>query len=267
MAGRPPNVAALGQRHFGRVRLASLAASVAPGLILAVEASTGGLGVNPLKHLLHVTGETALLMLLGALALSPLRRVGAALSRLLRAQHGRRETDWNWLIRLRRQTGLFAFFYGTVHLAIYGALDLAWDPQALKDDLLEHPYIQWGLLALVIMLPLAATSTNAAVRWLGPLWKRLHYFAHAAGVLALLHFWMQTKVTAEPPWAEALAMSLLELHLAWSLISRRMRRAAPAAPTARPAMPLPVPAWERPPAAKPHPSPAQAPREPVAADR
>lgn len=240
MRGSGRNVAMLARQHFGKLRTAAWALSVSPAAYLLWQLLTDSLGVNALQQLLRVTGQAGLILLLTALALNPLRRVFSALSRLLRAQEGRRLTDWNWLIRLRRQTGVFAFFYGALHLVLYLKFDIGWSLQALRQDLAEHLYMVWGLMALAIMLPLAATSTHAAARWLGPLWKRLHLLAHAAAMLGVLHAWTQTKVAAEPPWPEAITLFALQAHFWWQTLRRKT--SAPAEVASGPVRPNPPPA-------------------------
>jgi methionine sulfoxide reductase heme-binding subunit len=180
-----------------------------PALWLAGAWATAGLGPNPLDRLLHVSGRVALLLLLVTLAVSPLRRLSVQLARAVHAHTGKRLADWNWLIRLRRMLGLFTFFYALLHMGLYAVLDAGLSWAALRDDLAERPFIGVGWIGLVLLAPLAATSTNAAMRALGVWWRRLHLLAYAAAVLGLAHYAMQARLVQDAPWPEAAALLLL----------------------------------------------------------
>lgn len=133
------------------------------------------LGANPAEHLIHATGTWALRFLCLTLAITPLR--------WWTGQHA--------LLRFRRMLGLFAFFYALLHLLAYAWLDQALDVAEITRDIAKRPFILVGFLALVLMLPLAATSFNRAIRALGARrWQALHRLVYAVAVLALLHyFW------------------------------------------------------------------------------
>ena len=118
-------------------------------------------------------------------------------------------SDWNWLIRLRRQFGLFTFFYACLHLAVYVGLDAGPDWAAVRDDIRERPFIALGFMAFTLLAPLAATSNHAAMKWLGGAWKSLHSLSYAIAVLAIVHFWLQAKVGQLSSWPYALALGLL----------------------------------------------------------
>jgi sulfoxide reductase heme-binding subunit YedZ len=132
----------------------------------------GSMGPNPVEAITHDTGDWALRLLLATLAVTPLRRL----------------TGWAWLTRLRRMLGLFAFFYAVLHFSTYLWLDQFFDWQAIVADIAKRPYITVGFAALVLMLPLAVTSTKGWIRRLGPRWKELHRAIYAIGVLAVLHY-------------------------------------------------------------------------------
>jgi len=180
-----------------------------PALWLAASSMAGGLGPNPLDRLLHVSGRAALWLLLVTLAVSPLRRASVQLARLVHARTGKRLADWNWLIRLRRMLGLFSFFYALLHMLLYATLDAGLSWSAVAGDLAERPFIALGWLGLLLLAPLAATSTNSAMRALGPWWRRLHLLAYAAALLGLAHFALQAKATQAGPWPETAALVLL----------------------------------------------------------
>ena len=118
----------------------------------------------------------ALRLLLATLALSPLRRLG-----------------WSGAIRHRRMVGLFAFFYATLHFAIWIWLDRWFLWEEIIADLLKRPYVTVGFTALMLLVPLALTSTRAMVRRLGRNWQRLHYLVYPAAAFAVLHFLWKSK--------------------------------------------------------------------------
>ena len=142
------------------------------------------LGANPVETITLRTGDWGLRLLLITLALTPLRRI----------------TGWNALIRFRRMLGLFAFFYIILHFSTYAILDAGLDPAYIVDDVLKRPYITVGFLALCLLLPLAATSTDAMVRRLGGArWRSLHRLAYLVGALAVLHFLWLVKADLREP--------------------------------------------------------------------
>lgn len=155
----------------------------------------GGLGVDPVKEIEHRLGKVALWFLVGGLAMTPLRRF-AGIN----------------LIRQRRAIGLLAFFYIALHLSAWIVLDmgLLWE-QAIK-DLVKRPYLTFGISAFVLLIPLALTSNNRAVRWLGGLrWRRLHQLVYPAVILGGLHYLWQMKVISPEGWLWAGAIALLLL--------------------------------------------------------
>ena len=180
-------------QHWLGLRRALHAALCLPLLWLAAGAWLHTFGPNLLEAVMHSTGRWALYLLLSALLITPARRLAALLCSLLRVGFGKRMTDWNWLVRLRRMLGLWCFTYAALHFGLYFWLDTGLDARALAEDLGEKPYLAVGLVTLLILLALAATSNDAAMRRMGRRWKALHRLSHVAPVLALLHFWMMTK--------------------------------------------------------------------------
>lgn len=144
---------------------------------------TENLGANPVEYLARSTGDWSLRFLLVVLAVTPLRRI----------------TGWRFLIKLRRMLGLFAFFYVTVHLLVYAVLDLTLDWSFLLEDILERPYITIGFTAWVLLIPLAVTSTNRMMRWLGKRWKTLHKLVYLIGLLGVIHYWWLIKKDLQEP--------------------------------------------------------------------
>lgn len=216
------NLAWLARHHFGKVRCASFGLGSMPALWLGVEWLTNSLGINPLNRLLHFTGSWALILLTVTLSVTPARRLSVWVSQSLHARFGKRVSDWNWLIKLRRQLGLFAFFYACLHLAGYVAFDAGLDLRSLRDDALERPFIFLGFAAFVLLVPLAATSNQAAMRALGGNWRRLHWLSYVIVILVMTHFWMQVKVGESRPMPYSLFLAmLLALRLtAWRLGDR-----------------------------------------------
>jgi sulfoxide reductase heme-binding subunit YedZ len=162
---------------------------------------TGGLGVEPIKALEHRLGELALQVFVAVLAITPLR-------------------DWTGvnLIRFRRALGLLTFFYVFLHLLVWLVLDV----QVLSQiwaDILKRPYITIGMLAFVLMLPLAVTSNNLSIRRLGPKrWRQLHKLTYAAGILGAVHFVMVAKgFQIEPLVYLGLVVGLLAARVRWPL--------------------------------------------------
>lgn len=162
---------------------------------LVFDAVIDDLGANPVETVLHRTGDWALRLLLLTLAVTPVRRW----------------TGWPWLLPFRRLLGLLAFGYALLHGLTYVALDrgLLWDE--LVADLLERPYVTAGFTALVLMVPLALTSTRAMMRRLGRRWQRLHRLVYAIGVLAVLHFLWSSKLDRLEPLIYAGILALLLL--------------------------------------------------------
>jgi len=217
MSAPARNLAWLVKHHFGKVRVASFVLCLSPALWLGGEWLTGSLGINPLNRLLHFTGRWALIMLTISLSVTPARRLSVWISQAVRARYGKRVSDWNGLIRLRRQFGLFTFFYACLHVASYVAFDAGPDLDAIRDDVLQRPFILVGSAAFALLIPLAATSNQAAIRFLGRSWRRLHTLSYVIAILAIVHFWIQAKVGEAKPLPYTVGLVAL---LAWRLGDR-----------------------------------------------
>jgi methionine sulfoxide reductase heme-binding subunit len=172
------------------------------------------LGADPVKRLEHECGKTALNLLLLTLAVSPVREL-AGLPQLL---------------RLRRMLGLFAFFYAVVHFSVYLVLDLELNFRALGADIAKRPYITIGFTALLLLVPLAVTSTNRMMRRLGRRWQSLHRLIYLIAILGVWHFYWQVKRDVREPLIYA---GMLALLLAYRVLRARLRRAAAPAPPRR----------------------------------
>jgi sulfoxide reductase heme-binding subunit YedZ len=162
------------------------------------------LGANPIETVTRSLGEWTLRFLLLTLLLSTLRRA----------------TGWVQGIRLRRMLGLFAFFYGVLHLLSYLWLDQFFDWAEIWYDIVERPFITVGMLAFVLMVPLALTSFKAAIRKLGRNWQRLHRLIYPLTLLAVLHFWWlaDSKARTEMPLIYAVLLAVLLGERLWRLV-------------------------------------------------
>lgn len=199
---------------------------------------SGSLALNPdpVNYITHFTGDWALWILLGDLAITPVRRLSARLS---------------WLIRFRRLIGLYAFFYATLHLATYvflfsgydivsaltavrnghpGELLTQWKAvwPTILDDLKKRRFIQVGLLSWLILLALAVTSPARILRAMGGKnWQRLHRLIYVAGIAAVIHFWWLVKVGVRTPWKDTVVLTVLLLaRPVYTALKRRRKSAA-----------------------------------------
>jgi methionine sulfoxide reductase heme-binding subunit len=188
--------AALPPRVFAAVRAAVFVLALVPFAELMRLGFTGGLGANPVEFVLRWLGTWTLVALLATLSVTPLRWM----------------TGWAWLMRLRRMLGLYAFFYGTLHVISYVWIDHFFDWAQIVGDIVRRPYLTFGFVAYVLMIPLAITSTNAMVRRLGGRnWQRLHRTVYLVAVLGVLHYWYHklAKNDLETPTMYALALGAL----------------------------------------------------------
>lgn len=199
------------------LRLAAHALAMTPMALLVRDAIANRLGADPVAALTHATGDWALRLLLLALAITPLRRL----------------SRWSWPIRYRRMLGLHAFAYACAHFAIYLVLDLGGYWTQIFDDIAKRPFITVGFLAWLCLLPLAATSTRAAMRRLGPRWGRLHRLVYAIAILAVLHFlWLVKADLREPLIYAGILVALLAARLPGVWAGKRRFRSAAGRSTA-----------------------------------
>ncbi|HIF06011.1 MAG TPA: sulfoxide reductase heme-binding subunit YedZ [Gemmatimonadetes bacterium] len=177
---------------------------LAPAVWLVWRGFTDRLGANPIEQVQHRLGDTALITLLVALSITPIRRF----------------TGWNGIAPLRRPVGLFAFFYLSVHFFWWGVVDQTLSLEFIAVDLLERPYIMVGAGAWLFMVPLAVTSTKGWIRRLGKNWQRLHRLVYVSAGLGVLHFYWQVK--ADTYWP-IVAGSVLAVLLLLRIRRRRIR--------------------------------------------
>jgi len=153
-----------------------------------------GLGANPIEYIVRYLGNWALRFLLVALAITPVRRL----------------TGWTRLSTIRRMIGLFAFFYVTLHLLAYVGLDLFFNLQALIDDVLKRKFITIGMLAFILLIPLAITSTNKMIKRLGAKrWQKLHKLVYVISPLGVIHYFWMVKADISQPLIYGTIMTIL----------------------------------------------------------
>jgi methionine sulfoxide reductase heme-binding subunit len=171
-----------------------IAGACIPGAVIVARAATGNLGANPIVEALNRFGLCALIFLVASLACTPVKVL----------------TGWTWPIRIRRNVGVIAFSYASVHLLTYAGVDQGFAWGTLFQDVLKRPFIAVGFAAWLMMLPLAITSTDAMVKRIGFVrWKQLHRAAYVAGGLGALHFYMRVKSDVREPLIYASVLGTL----------------------------------------------------------
>ncbi|HQR32935.1 MAG TPA: protein-methionine-sulfoxide reductase heme-binding subunit MsrQ [Blastocatellia bacterium] len=190
--------------------------STVPVSLLAWDAYHHRLGTNPQEFVLHTTGTLTLVFLLLTLAVTPLRKM----------------LGLPWMVQFRRILGLYAFFYGSLHLLTYTWFDKGFGFRAIVEDTLKRPFIFLGMFAFLALLPLAVTSTNKIIKRLGgQRWNRLHKLIFPAAIAGVLHYYWLVKADVSLPVAFGVALAIL---LAYRVINkffpswteRRPKRAA-----------------------------------------
>jgi sulfoxide reductase heme-binding subunit YedZ len=176
-----------------------------PLLMLGWDWSRDNLGANPLEFVTHTTGTLTLVFLLVTLAVTPLRRI----KRL------------HWLVTLRRMLGLYAFFYGCLHLTTYLWFDRFFDVGSIAGDTAKRPFIAFGMTSFFLMVPLAATSTNKMIKRIGgKRWNRLHKLVYLSAIAGVVHYWMLVKADTRLPLAFGAVLAAL---FAWRIIAAAVR--------------------------------------------
>lgn len=170
---------------------------------LAWKAYNSALGANPIQVITWSTGTWTLVFLMITLSITPLRKL----------------TQQYWLIQYRRMLGLFAFFYGCLHFTTYIWLDQFFDLHSVYKDIYKRPFITVGFTAFVLLIPLALTSTQRAIRWLGKRWQVLHRLVYATAILGVIHYvWLVKKDLRKPViYAVILAVLLLYRVVVWAV--------------------------------------------------
>ena len=191
----------------GFLKVLTFLACLVPAASLAHRAFvTGDLGINPVETLTHETGQWALRLLLVTLAVTPIRRL----------------TGWNRVIAFRRMLGLSAFFYAILHLSIWVVFDHYFTLSTMIEDIVKRPFITMGTLSLLLMLPLALTSTTWAIRKLGKRWRQLHRLVYLSAIAAVVHFiWKEKVIIDETVTYAAILAALLGTRLLLALRASR----------------------------------------------
>jgi sulfoxide reductase heme-binding subunit YedZ len=199
------------------IKPAVFAAALVPLCLLAYGAVAGRLGANPVEAITHGTGDWTLRFLLLTLAVTPLRAL----------------TGWTALVRFRRMLGLFAFFYGCLHLLTYVWLDKFFSFADIAHDIPRRPFIMVGVLAFVVLVPLAATSTAGMIRRLGGRnWQRLHRLVYLSAVAGVLHYWWLVKADVFRPGLYAATLGALLASRMYVAFGRTGRATSPVRPRA-----------------------------------
>jgi sulfoxide reductase heme-binding subunit YedZ len=185
--------------------------AIVPLSLLGWDAANASLGANPIEFFLRTTGVLTLLFLVLTLAVTPLRK----------------RFGWNGLIKYRRMLGLFAFFYGCVHLSTYFIFDRSLNLSGTVADVVQRPFIAFGMTAFVLMVPLAITSTNGMIKRIGGKnWQKLHRLTYIAAAAGVVHFWMIVKSDVFYP---AIFGAILVLLLGYRLVAGLQKRSSPRA--------------------------------------
>ncbi len=197
----------------------TLVNALVPLGLLVWDLAAGRAGANPLEFATHTTGMLALVFVVLSLAVTPLRRV----------------TGLQWLAQHRRMIGLVAFLYAVLHLLCYVWFDKAFDAAAVAADTVKRPFVAVGMATLLMMMPLAATSTNGMIKRLGgKRWRRLHRLNYAIGTGAALHFFLLVKADVRLPIAfVVVVVVLLGFRLVDRYVSPRLSRHQPEQPSSK----------------------------------
>ncbi len=167
---------------------------LAPLLWLIYRGFNSSLGANPVEFVIRYLGDWALRFLLIALAVTPVRLI----------------TGWLIVARLRRTLGLYAFAYVVIHIMSYVGLDHFFDWATIWADIVKRTYITVGMAALLMLLPLAITSTDGMIKRLGGArWRRLHMLVYPAGIAGVIHYFLMIKAGYKEPLIYALILTAL----------------------------------------------------------
>ena len=181
-------------RDIRFTRLVLIINGLVPLILLLWDVWRGRAGANPTEFVTRTTGMLTIVFLIISLAVTPARRVTGA----------------NWLVKFRRTLGLFAFFYGSLHLMTYVAFDRFFNFKSVPADIFKRPFIAIGMTAFVLMVPLAITSTNQMVKRLGgKAWSRLHRVVYLAAIAGVVHYWMLVKSDTRLPLTFGFVLAVL----------------------------------------------------------
>lgn len=181
-------------RNEKKLRIVLFLISCLPSVFLVFNFFNDNLGINVFTTLSHTTGHLGLIFILFTLAITPLRRFLQSIAKAFATSKGKRLSDWNFLIKMRRQLGLFGFFYCFIHFNIYLFFDIDWNWQYFQDDWKERAFIILGLINLSLLFLLAITSPNYIRKKLGRWWRRLHWSMYPIAILSTLHYFYAAKI-------------------------------------------------------------------------
>ncbi|MBX9849330.1 MAG: sulfoxide reductase heme-binding subunit YedZ [Rhodocyclaceae bacterium] len=196
-------------RQLALIKTSLFLLCLLPMVRLAVGVYEDSLGANPIELITRDLGTWALNFLLIALTITPLRKA----------------TGWHWLVRLRRMLGLYAFFYALLHLSSYLWLDQFFDWGEILKDIIKRPFITVGMLTFLLLVPLALTSNNLAIRRLGgKRWQQLHQLIYPLTICAVLHYWWLIKLDVMLPGIYAgllAALLMVRVRDGWQKLRQR----------------------------------------------
>jgi len=187
-------------KYFSQLKAALFLVSLIPLMRLVWYGYSSQLGANPIEFITRSLGTWTLVFLLITLSISPLRKL----------------SGWNWLIKLRRMAGLFAFFYALLHFITYIWLDQFFDLADIYKDVVKRPFITISFIAFVLLIPLAITSNYAMMKKLGgKRWQMLHRLIYPIAILAVLHYWWLVKKDITQPAIYAAVLAILVAYRVW----------------------------------------------------
>ena len=192
-------------RNFNRSKPVLFILILFPSLLWAYQFVTGNLGVNPIEKLMDELGLMALRLIIITLMITTLSNIKPLKS----------------IVVLRRMIGLFAFYYVCLHFSTYIVLDHFLDMQFIIQDIIKRPFITFGFISFLFLIPLASTSTNNMIKRLGfKLWKKIHYLIYPVAILASMHFYVLVRADKTEPVIYMGIIILLLLHRIFKRLTR-----------------------------------------------
>ena len=192
-------------RNFNRSKPVLFILILFPSLLWAYQFVIGNLGVNPIEKLMDELGLMALRLIIITLMISSLSNIKTLKS----------------IVVLRRMIGLFAFYYVCLHFSTYIVLDHFLDIQFIIQDIIKRPFITFGFISFLFLIPLASTSTNNMIKRLGfKLWKKIHYLIYPVAILASMHFYVLVRADKTEPVIYMGIIILLLLHRIFKRLTR-----------------------------------------------
>ena len=192
-------------RNFNRSKPVLFILILFPSLLWAYQFVTGNLGVNPIEKLMDELGLMALRLIIITLMITTLSNIKPLKS----------------IVVLRRMIGLFAFYYVCLHFSTYIVLDHFLDMQFIIQDIIKRPFITFGFISFLFLIPLASTSTNNMIKRLGfKLWKKIHYLIYPVAILASMHFYVLVRADKTEPVIYMGIIDLLLLHRIFKRLTR-----------------------------------------------